>query len=59
VFLYLVCDVQLKYVEGSDCGLIPSALTTFGLVDCGKLPKISVKLFKLSREISFEVTKIE
>ena len=59
VFLYLVCDVQWKCVEGSDCGLIPSAVTTVGSVDCGNLPKISVKLFEFSHEISFELTEIK
>jgi len=42
-------------VEESNCGLIPSAVTTGGSVDCGKLPKISVKLFECIPEISFEV----
>ena len=55
VFLYILYDVQWKCVEGSDCGLIPSAVPTVGSVDCGKLPKISVKLFELIPEISFEV----
>ena len=59
VFLYVLCDVQWKYVEGNDCGLIPSAVPPFGSVDCGKLPKISVKLFECSHEISFEVTEIK
>jgi len=57
--MYILCDVQWKYVEGSDCGLIPSAVTTVGSVDCGKLPKISVKLFEFSPEISFAVTDIK
>ena len=51
VFLYILCDVQWKYVEGSDCGLITSAVTTGASVDCGKLPKISVKLFEYSHDI--------
>ena len=44
-------------MEGSNCGLIPSAVSTVGLVDGGKLPKISVKLFECNPEISFEVRK--
>ena len=59
VLLYVLCDVQWKYVEGSDCGLIPSAVTTAGSVDCGKLPKMSVNLFEFSHEISFEVKGIK
>jgi len=59
VFVYIVCDDQWKYVEGSDCGLIPSAVTTVGSVDCGKLPKKSVNLFDFSHEISSEVTEIK
>jgi len=54
-----LCDVQWKCVEGSDCGLIPSAVTTVGSVDCGNLPKISVKLFEFSHESSFELTEIK
>jgi hypothetical protein len=54
VFLYILCDVQWKYVEGSDCGLIPSAVPTVGSVDCVKLRKISVKLFEFSHEIYFD-----
>ena len=59
MFLYVLCDVQWKYVEGSDCGLIASAVTTAGSVHCGKLPKISVKLFEFSPEISFEVKGVK
>jgi len=47
------------YMEGSDCGLIPSAVPTVGSVDCGKLPKISVKLFDFSPEISFGMKGIK
>jgi len=54
-----LCDVQWKCVEGSDCGLIPSAVTTVGSVDCGNLPKISVKLFEFGHDISFELTEIK
>jgi hypothetical protein len=54
VSLYILCNVQCKYVEGSDCGLIPSAVPTVGSVDSGNLPKISVKLFECSLEISFD-----
>jgi len=54
VFLYFFCDVPWKCVEGSDCGLILSAVPTVGSVDCGNLPNISVKLFEFSPEISFE-----
>jgi hypothetical protein len=55
VFLYIVYDVQWKCAEGSHCGLIPSAVTTVGSVDCGNLPKVSVRLLEFSSEISFEV----
>jgi hypothetical protein len=59
VFLYVLCDVQWKDVEGSNCRLIPSAVTKDGSVDCGKLSKISGKLFEFNHEISFEVTEIK
>jgi hypothetical protein len=59
VFLYILCDVQWKCVERSDCGLIPSAATTVGSVDCGNLLTVSVKLFEFSPEISFELTEIK
>jgi hypothetical protein len=59
VFLYILCDVQWKCVEGSDCGLIPSAAPTVGSVDCGNLPTISVKLFEFGHDISFELTEIK
>ena len=42
-------------MEGSDCGLVPSAIPTDGSVDCGELIKKSVKLFEISREISFDI----
>jgi len=54
VFLYILCDVQWKCVEGSDCGLMLSAVPTFGSVDFGNLPKISAKLFEFSPGISFD-----
>ena len=54
VFLYILCDVQWKYVEGSDRGLIQSTVTTGGSVGCGNLPKISVKVFEFSNVISFD-----
>jgi hypothetical protein len=57
VLLCLVCDVQWKFVEGSHCDLIPSAVPTVGSVECGKLPEISVKVLDFSREISFEMTE--
>jgi len=59
VFLYILGDVQWKCVEGSDCGLKPSAVPTVGSVYCGKLPKISVKLFELIHAVSFEVKGIK
>ena len=59
VFLHVLCDVQWKCVEGSDCGLKPSAVPTVGSIDGGKLPKISMKLFELIHEISFEVKGIK
>ena len=59
VFLYILCDVKWKCVGGSDCGLIPSAAPTVGSVDCGNLPKISVKLLEVIHEISFEVKGIK
>ena len=54
VFLYILCDVQWKCVEGSDCGIMLSAVPTVGSVDCGNLPKNSAKLFEFSPGISFE-----
>jgi hypothetical protein len=54
VILDLVCDVQWKCVEGSDCGLVPSAVTTVGSVECGNLLTISVRLFEFSPDISYD-----